>query len=166
MFETLWQYMMIFVMAALPWLEILVVIPIGIGIGLNPVGVGVVSFLGNFFPILLIVFLMKWFQTTNFYLRWKEKREQKKAAEETNEDLTKLEKKQRRNQRAAAIFKKYGLPGLAIMGPIVTGIHLAAVIALSLKASKLATSVWMGLSLIAWTIVLTIVSYYGFDFIL
>ncbi|PYZ97036.1 small multidrug efflux protein - like protein [Alteribacter lacisalsi] len=161
---------MIFIMAALPWLEILVVIPIGIGIGLNPFGVGLVSFIGNFLPVVLIVYLMKWFQSTAWYKRWKIKRQKKKAEKEaaavTEKEQRKLAKKKRRNERAGRIFGKYGLPGLALLGPAVTGIHLAAVIALSLKAGKLSTTVWMGVSLFAWTVLLTVVSYYGFDFIL
>ncbi|TMW70635.1 small multi-drug export protein [Alteribacter natronophilus] len=170
MFELLWQYTMIFIMAALPWLEILVVIPIGIGIGLNPFGVGLVSFLGNFLPVLLIVYLMKWFQSTSWYIRRREKRKRKKEAEEeaavTEKEQRRLAKKQHRRERAGRIFEKYGLPGLAFLGPAVTGIHLAAVIALSLNSGKTATTVWMGVSLLAWTILLTVVSYYGFDFIL
>ncbi|WP_035187194.1 small multi-drug export protein [Alteribacter aurantiacus] len=166
MFELLWQYTMIFIMAALPWLEILIVIPIGVGMGLNPYGVGIVSFLGNFLPVLLIVYLLKWFQNTAFYMRWKQKRERKKAEKLAAQSEEKQEKKKNRGERAQRIFEKYGLPGLAFLGPAVTGIHLAAVIALSFKANKHATTIWMGVSLVAWTIALTVASYYGFDFIL
>ncbi|MBM7095293.1 small multi-drug export protein [Bacillus sp. H-16] len=169
MFDLLWQYILVFLMAALPWLEILFVIPIGIGMGLNPFGVGIVSFAGNFIPVVLIVYLLKWFQTTRLYTNWKSRREEKKAvklAAQTEQDEEKLMKKQRRAARAHRVFEKYGLPGLALLGPLLTGIHLAAVIALSLKANKHATTVWMGASLAAWTVFLTIAAYYGFDFIL
>ncbi|UTR08951.1 small multi-drug export protein [Evansella sp. LMS18] len=215
LWETLWQYILIFVMAATPWLEILIVIPIGIAMGLNPYMVGIVSFIGNFLPIILIVYLLKWFQQTKWYQDWQEKRrfkklqkQRKKEAAGTNRDMQSgtsetnhiessvssqefnreknvqgadmdvqgpsenpdasnlpAKRKSSKKEKAAAIFHKYGLPGLAFVGPIITGIHLAAVIALSLKSDKLKTTIWMGISLILWTIVITAASYYGIDWI-
>ncbi|WP_244895300.1 small multi-drug export protein [Evansella clarkii] len=215
LWETLWQYILIFVMAATPWLEILIVIPIGIAMGLNPYMVGIVSFIGNFLPIILIVYLLKWFQQTKWYKGWQEKRRSKKLQKqrkkeaagtngdmqsdtyetihiespvsgqdlnrEKNEQETDMDdqgpgqnpaasnlpakRKASKKEKAAAIFHKYGLPGLAFVGPIITGIHLAAVIALSLKSDKLKTAVWMGVSLLIWTIVITAASYYGIDWI-
>ncbi|MDG5786107.1 small multi-drug export protein [Evansella sp. AB-P1] len=161
-FEVLWQYILLFVMAATPWLEILIVIPIGIALGLPPIPVAIVSFIGNFLPIVLIVYLFNWVQQTNWYVRRKKKKEIKK--QEQSDDANN-DKKATKKERASAIFHKYGLPGLAILGPIVTGIHLAAIIALSLKANKSKTTIWMGLSLILWTIVITVGSFYSIDWL-
>ncbi len=157
-------------MAATPWLEILVVIPIGIGMGLHPFWVGFISFIGNFLPIILIVYSLKKFQQTAWYKTWKEKRAHKKYLKEmdneTDDSDKQLQKnKKPKNKRAIAIFNKYGLPGLALLGPAITGIHLAAVIALSLKANKHQTTCWMGGSLLGWTIFLTIASYYSIDWV-
>ncbi|QKS70557.1 small multi-drug export protein [Paenalkalicoccus suaedae] len=156
MIELIWQYILIFAMAATPWLEILIVIPVGIGMGLDPILVGIVSFLGNFVPILLIVYLLQWFQRTAWYLRYREKREQRKQEKG---------KSKSRGTKGTALFNKYGLPGLALLGPAVTGIHLAAIIALSLKADKHKTTLWMGGSLVAWTVFLCIASVYSIDWI-
>ncbi|MBU9722911.1 MULTISPECIES: small multi-drug export protein [Bacillaceae] len=179
--ETLWQYILIFVMAATPWLEILIVIPIGIAMGLNPLMVAIVSFLGNFFPILIIVYSLAWFKQTAWYKNFakrKAAKKEKKARErelsqeqdpDNDSDIVVSESskpnKKSKKERAAAIFEKYGLPGLAFLGPIITGIHLAAIIALSLKASKTRTTIWMGVSLVFWTVLLTIASFYGIDWI-
>lgn len=152
MIETLWQYILIFILAATPWMEILVVIPIGIGIGLDPFLVAFVSFSGNFLPIILIIWLLNWFQTTKLYARWQE-RKSKKA------------KTKHAPSRGQRVFQRYGLPGLAFLGPVITGIHLAAVIALSLKATKAQTTVWMAVSLFVWTVVLTVASIYSIDFV-
>lgn len=150
MIDVLWQYTLIFIMAATPWFEILLVIPIGVGMGLEPLLVALVSFTGNFLPILLIVWLLNWFQTTAYYARYKKRREEKLNAKNTP-------------SRGQRVFQKYGLPGLAILGPLVTGIHLATVMALSLKAGKLSTTMWMGVSLIIWTLGLTVASVYALD---
>lgn len=197
MVELLWQYFLIFIMAATPWLEILIVIPIGIGMGLDPFWVGFISFAGNFLPILLIIYSLKWFQRTKWYKQWKARRRRKKEQKELKKreeravaenldqeavdhsdqpvtrdirdgrDAPRRPKKTRRTRKeqAASIFHKYGLPGLAILGPAVTGIHLAAVIALSLKADQHKTTAWMGGSLVVWTIILTAASYYGIDWV-
>jgi len=177
MIDLLWQYFLIFIMAATPWLEILIVIPIGIGMGLHPFWVGFFSFVGNFLPIILIVYSLKWFQQSTWFKNWKEKRAKKKQLKElkihpdstfSNDDLPEEQTtntNNSKNKRAVSIFNKYGLPGLALLGPAITGIHLAAIIALTLKADKHQTTFWMGGSLFAWTIFLTIASYYSMDWI-
>ncbi|ADU29063.1 small multi-drug export protein [Evansella cellulosilytica] len=165
-FELIWQYILIFVMAATPWLEILIVIPLGIAIGLHPIPVAIVSFVGNFLPILLIVYLMKWFQSTQWYKRRLEKKRLKKLAKEEQQEEGTVIKKKNKKERAAAIFEKYGLPGLAFLGPIITGIHLAAIIALSLKANKNKTTFWMAISLFIWTVAITVMSFYSIDWLI
>ena len=152
MIETLWQYALLFILAATPWLEILVVIPVGIGIGLDPFLVAFFSFTGNFLPIILIIWLLNWFQTTKIYARWQHRKTEKKVKKHTP-------------SRGQRVFQTYGLPGLAFLGPVITGIHLAAVIALSLKATKTQTTVWMAISLFVWTLFLTIASVYSIDFV-
>ncbi|WP_199228191.1 small multi-drug export protein [Salipaludibacillus keqinensis] len=183
MFDLIWQYLLIFFMAATPWLEILIVIPIGIGMGLNPFWVGIISFVGNFLPIIIIVYSLTWFQKTNIYKKWKQKRSLRKSLKNSEKPIqtstdsevepslsahnykqNKAPKKTKKD-RAADIFHKYGLPGLALLGPAITGIHLAALIALSLKADKHTTTWWMAGSLAAWTVFLTIASYYSLDWI-
>ncbi|MBU9714248.1 small multi-drug export protein [Evansella tamaricis] len=161
MFETLWQYFLIFVMAATPWIEILLVIPIGIAFGLHPAMVGLVSFLGNFLPIFVIIYSFSWFRRT----KWYQTRQIKNAQKQNSQEESYSSQKRTKKEKAAAIFQAYGLPGLAFLGPIITGIHLAAIIALSLKASKKLTTFWMGLSLLVWTIVITISAYYGIDWL-
>lgn len=150
MFDVLWQYILLFLMAAIPWFEILLVIPIGVGMGLEPFFVALVSFIGNFLPILLIVWLLNWFQTTAFYTRYKQRQATKQNMKNTP-------------SRGQRVFQRYGLPGLAILGPLVTGIHLATIMALSLKISKGRTTLWMGISLLIWTVGLTLASVYAME---
>ena len=129
-------YALVFVLAAIPLLEILVVIPIGVGLGFQPIAVAIAAFLGNLLPIYGII-----------------------AAHERIEGY--LERRQnesepsKRRQRAKRLWNRYGLPGLAVASPISTGVHLAAVFALGLGSSRRSTAVWMTASIAAWTVVIT-----------
>lgn len=140
------QHLLLFVLAATPWIELLVVIPAGIGMGLNPFPVAVITFLGNAIPVFVIVYGYKHWQI------WRGSKIKKKPS-----------KNSKRRQRAMAIWNKYGLPGLAFLGPLLTGIHLATIIALAFKPDKKDLVVWMNLSLFIWTIGMTIVSFYGIE---
>ncbi len=136
-------YVLVFVLAAIPWFEILLVIPVAIALGMNPVAVGLLAFLGNALPIYGIV---------AFHRRitaWLDRR--RMSADEQSS----------RTERARRIWDRYGLPGLALAGPIATGIHLAAVIALALGGSGRRVSAWMTVSLALWTVVLVAASAMG-----
>jgi hypothetical protein len=134
------QYALVFALAAIPLLEILVVIPIGIGLGLNVFGVALFAFLGNVLPIYGIVVFYGRLQTW-----WESRRESEPLA---------------RRERARRIWNQYGLPGLALVSPILTGVHLAAALALVFGSKKRAVAVWMTLAIAIWTVVLAVGSYY------
>lgn len=137
--DLLWQYILVFIAAATPWLEILIVIPVAIGAGLAPLPVAVISFVGNALPVLGIVALFRWWEQRRGPVR------------------------RRWNRRAVRVWTKWGLPGLAIAGPLVTGIHLAAVMALALRAPRRATTWWMTVSLAVWTIATTAATLAGME---
>ncbi|PRO66121.1 small multi-drug export protein [Alkalicoccus urumqiensis] len=149
--ELIWEYFVVFVMAAVPWLEILIVIPIAVGMGLDPWLTAVVSFVGNFLPVAGIIYLLQYMEKTTWYKKRQERKKQNA--------------KKDRGARGRKVFQKYGLPGLALLGPAITGIHLAAVIALSFRAEKHATFWWMAVSLGIWTVVVTIGSVLGVGWI-
>lgn len=136
------QYVLVFLLAATPLLEILVVIPIGVALGLDPSTVAVVAFAGNVLPIYGIVLghrrLAAW-------LAARRSRTEGSA----------------RRARARRIWNAYGMPGLALLAPVATGVHLAAVIALGLGARGRTTALWMTGSIAAWTVVITLASVAG-----
>src|SRR5690625_5747771 len=45
-------------------------------------------------------------------------------------------KTSKRNTRAVELFKKYGVIGSALLGPLLTGTHIAAFIGMSMGATK------------------------------
>ena len=140
------QYVVIFLLAAIPVVEILVVIPIGVGLGLNPVAVASFAFLGNVLPIYGIVLFYDRLRTW-----WR------------NRDGTTAESSKRK-ERARTIWSRYGLPGLALVSPVATGVHLAAAIALTVGSEGRSVAIWMTGAIALWTILLTAGVYYGITY--
>lgn len=139
MTDLLWQYTLVFLAAATPWLEIMIVIPVAVGMGLSPVPVTIVSFLGNALPVFGIIALFRQWERRRGGVgrRW--------------------------SPRAQRFWDRYGLPGIAFAGPVLTGIHLAAVMALALRADRRLTAMWMTLSLALWSVVTLAITVAGFE---
>ena len=143
----IYEYILVFLGAAIPWFEIALVIPLGIVWGLSPFWVMVLAFVGNMITVLALILGFDRFKV------WYTKRQEAKD---------KLQNK--KSERAKRIWNKYGLPGLAMLGPILIGTHIAAFIGMTLGASKKNTTVWLTISIAAWTLAFGILTALGFDF--
>lgn len=143
----MFEYFLVFLGAAIPWLEMGLVIPLGIIGGLNPITVTIVAIIGNLLTVLLLIIGFEKFQ------QWLAKRREGK--EQTPS---------KRSIRAKELWRKYGLPGMLMLGPILIGTHVAAFIALVLGGSKQQTTIWSVVSIVAWAIVFAVVTALGFDF--
>ncbi|MHA6259415.1 small multi-drug export protein [Sporosarcina sp. CAU 1771] len=143
----MFEYLLVFLGGAIPWLEIALVIPLGIVSGLSPFWVIIAAFTGNLFTVLLVIL---------GFQRVKEWREKRKKAKDQSES--------KRTERGKRIWNKYGMPGLALLGPILIGTHIAAFIALALGASKKNTTFWLTISILIWSIVFGVATAMGFDF--
>ncbi|WP_404404225.1 small multi-drug export protein [Jeotgalibacillus malaysiensis] len=144
------EYALLFLAAATPWLEIALVVPLGILRGLSPFWVMVTGFAGNLLTVFLLIVL---FQKVKEYLA---KRNEKKQTHKEN----------KRQTRARNVWNKYGLPGLSLLGPILIGTHIAAFIALSLGADKTRVLVWQIVSIAIWTLAFGYAAIFGIDFLL
>lgn len=139
------SYIIIFILAAIPFFEVMLIIPVAIVGGLPAVPVMIVAFLGNLLTLgLLIVFIEK-------IKSWRSKKKGDEA-------------ESKRHKRAKGIWDKYGLPGLAFVGPFFIGTHLTALLASTFGSSRKRTFYLMTASLAIWTIVLGLFAHYGFDF--
>ena len=147
--EGAWQYVTLFLISILPFLDVFYIIPVGVALGMSPIAVGVISFLGNF--IMVIVFAMFFRQIAE----WRNKRREMKG----KTGLTK------RETRARRIWEKYGLPVFALLSPSILGTDIAALMALLFGSSKPRVVTLMGLSLVVWSIVMTAGSVYGLKYI-
>jgi hypothetical protein len=154
MWETILLYLTIVVLAAVPWIEILVVIPFGIGIGLNPILVGVFAFVGNVLPVYLIVFGFERFNS------WWARRRGTFLVNPGDESW-----ESGRKARALQVMRKYGVPGTAALSPLLIGIHFGAILTILVGAPRNQIIAWMTGSLIVWTIGITVVSWAGIGWI-
>ncbi|WP_121614384.1 small multi-drug export protein [Mesobacillus foraminis] len=145
----LWQFVVIFIIAFAPWMDVSIVVPIGVAWGLPPMGVAITAFTGNLLLVLLLGFFFKQFYT------WREKRRKEKG-------ITEPSKKERKSKE---IWEKYGIPGLALLAPLLVGTDIAAVLALTFGSSRIHVISWMTVSLAVWTAVFTVGSVYGFSFL-
>lgn len=143
----IYEYFLVFLGAAIPWLEIALVIPLGIVAGLSPLWVMVMAFVGNMVTVLALIIGFDKFKI------WYTKRQ-----------VAKGKPVNKKSERAKRIWNKYGLPGLALLGPILIGTHIAAFIGMTLGATKKNTTLWLTISIGLWTLFFGIATALGFDF--
>lgn len=141
------QYVLVFVFAAIPWIEIAVVIPIALGLGIHPLFVAGLTFAGNLGSVLLLLKCMPWIP---------------RLRTRSDNDRDSVEKK-RRTAWGWWIWDRYGLAGLAIAAPVVTGVHLAALMAIVVDTERTAIAQWMTISIAGWTIFLVVGTLIGLN---
>ncbi|MCY7686990.1 small multi-drug export protein [Bacillus altitudinis] len=146
--DIVWGYVLVFILAALPFFEVVGVVPLGILSGLHPVTTAVIGFVGNFLTVLLLIVFVDRFKA--WWLKRKEEKHDEKG-----------EKKQ---LKARKVWERYGLPGLALIGPFIIGSHLAAFMCMSFGTKRKQVTVWMTVSLIMWTALAASLTGVGFHY--
>lgn len=161
--RTLVAYLTVLVAAAVPWLEVLLVVPVGILAGLAPVTVVAVAAVGNVASLVPVVLggdrLRAW---------WRRRRTARRVAAGDgtgpSEDLeASASDGGGRGARAQKVLDRYGLPGVALLGPLLTGIHVAALAALAAGADKRATLLWSTAGVVVWSAVTGVATIVGID---
>lgn len=137
-------YLLVFLFAMIPGIEPFIVIPVGIGLGLNPVWTGIAALLGSITAVVVIVLAYHRI-TTWWYGR-------------TGDDLRESSTRYRRARR---LWNRFGLPGLAVVGPILAGIHLTALVAVIGGTDTRMAIGWLSVGLVAWTLGLVAASVAG-----
>src|SRR5699024_5616326 len=140
------QYILIFLGAAIPWLEVLIVVPLGIVWGLSPIIVMILGFVGNMVKVIPVIFMFDKFKTCYDRRRKKQKKPSNKSV------------------KAVRQFKMYGVVGSGLFGPILTGTHIAAFIGMSMGATKKSMINWMSISIAGWVLAIGVITALGFDF--
>ncbi|MDQ2050567.1 small multi-drug export protein [Natronolimnohabitans sp. A-GB9] len=138
------QYALVFVFAAIPIVEILVVVPIAIGLGLDPLVTGLVAFAGNVVSVYALIAAHQRLTTW-----WRRRRSD---ADTDSRD---------RYARARRLWERYGLPGLSFGAPVLTGVHIATLAALLAGSSARLTAGWMTVGIGVWTVLLVVASVFG-----
>ncbi|WP_127533171.1 small multi-drug export protein [Paenibacillus kobensis] len=145
-----WSYLAVFMLSALPWIESSAVVVLAIALGLNPIWSTLLAFTGNWLTVVLMIFL---------FHRWQEWRNRKRMAS------GKPAQESKKSKRAHHVFVKYGLPGLAVIGPLLIGTEIAVAVAMIFKAPRKKILIWMTTSLAFWTILFAAAAYYGVGFV-
>lgn len=146
--KIIWGYILVFVLAAVPFFEAFGVIPIAGIAGLPWIPVFIIGLFGNLLTVFLLIIFIEQFQN------WRSKR--KKVSES---------KDNKRSIRAEKLWKKYGLPGLALLGPFFVGSHVTTLVSMTLGSTKKKTLIWMSTSITLWSLAITMLFYYGVDFL-
>lgn len=146
-----WSYLLVFVAAATPFVEILVVIPAAIIAGMHPVPVTVVALTGNLLTVAGAVFL-----GDRFLRWWRERRAERGHPSRPH--------RRRSAERALRIARRWGLPALGLLAPITTGSHAAAFAALAIGGTRRRVMVWMTVGLVPWAAVTAVIAVLGVGF--
>lgn len=129
------SYVLVFVLAMIPGIEPFIVIPVAIGIGLDPVITGVAAFLGSLTAVGAIVVTHRRLATW-----WNRRYDSDDTISST------------RYNRAQRVWNRYGIPGLAVGGPILAGIHLTALFAAITGSNNRSVFGWLTVGLGMWTV--------------
>ena len=144
----------VFLGGALPWLEAVVVIPAGIVAGLDPVAVLLAGLSGNLLTVVLAAFYGERLRT------WYRTRKQRTEAPPPSGGPD----RSARARRMRRVMQRWGMPGLALLGPLGLGSQLSAVLAVSMGVSARRTTAWIGAGVTAWCVVAAVLAATGMSF--
>ncbi|WP_017614499.1 small multi-drug export protein [Nocardiopsis salina] len=139
-------HLLVLLGAAVPWVELLAVPP-AIALGLSPVTVGITAFLSNtavsFAAITGSARLLAW---------WERRRGRPIGSGATG-------------QRGRKAFERFGVPGLALQGPFLSGMYFAVLFAVLLGAPRNSVMLWTVVSNALWTVALAVGTIAGVGFL-
>jgi hypothetical protein len=131
----------VFIAGAIPWMEAIAVVPSGIALGLNPVATVVAAVIGNTITIFIFAFLSG---------SIRQKIINRRITKGKSGDSAKFEK-------ALKAFDKYGIYGMAFLGPILIGTQFAAAASVAAGVKPLRASILITLSMVAWAGLIAII---------
>jgi uncharacterized membrane protein len=139
-----WPYALVFLAAATPVVEVLVVIPAAVLAGMPPVPTTLLALAGNLGTVVLVGVAgdraMSW---------WRRRRPGRS------------ERTSRRSRRARELAQRWGVPALAFLAPVTTGTHIATLAALATGATTTRVLRWMTVGLAVWAAAVAVVAVLG-----
>ena len=132
----------VFLAAATPYLEAIVVVPIAIVLGLDPVVTTVVAVAGNALTIGLFAL------SSQKVMGWIAARRHRRGLEDYSPSV----------QRGMDIFHSYGVWAMAVLGPLLIGTQVAAAIAVSLGLSAARVTVIVTAATAGWAVLAAVVT--------
>lgn len=136
-----WGLIGIFIAGAIPWMEAIAVVPSGILLGLNPTATVTAAILGNAITIFLFAYLGSTIRSKIIARR---------IAKGKSAESPKFDK-------ALRAFDKYGIYGMAFLGPIIIGTQFAAAASVAAGVKPLRVSILITASMILWATLIAVV---------
>jgi len=136
-----WGLLGIFLAGAVPWMEAIAVVPSGIILGLDPTATVIAAILGNAITIFLFAYLGSTIRAKIIARRITKG----KSAESPKFD------------KASKAFDKYGIYGMALLGPIIIGTQFAAAASVAAGVKPLKVSFLITASMILWATLIAVV---------
>jgi membrane protein YqaA with SNARE-associated domain len=115
-------------------LELWAAIPLGFALDLHPIMIALLSAIGSIISAAIVILFGKSLRS------WLMKR---------------WERKEKKQGRLSRIWNQYGVIGLGLVSPLLTGAPLGAAIGLSFGARPGKLLIWMTVGIIVWSIILT-----------
>ncbi|WP_028552796.1 small multi-drug export protein [Paenibacillus sp. UNC451MF] len=125
-------------------LELWAAIPLGFALKLHPVMTAFLSSLGSIASAIVVIFF------GSSLRNWLVRRFQSKSGG--------------RGGTMTRIWHKYGIAGLGLLSPLITGAPLGAAIGISFSAEPRKLFLWMTIGIVFWSAVLTAAVAYGVSF--
>lgn len=136
-----WGLFGIFLAGATPWMEAIAVVPSGIALGLDPIATVVAAVVGNAITIFLFAYAGSGIRDRIMKRRVK----RGKSAESP------------KFEKAVKAFDRYGIYGMAALGPLIIGTQFAAAASVAAGVKPLRVSLLVTASMILWSIALAFV---------
>ncbi len=144
-----WILLGAFLGGALPWLEAIVVIPVAIVAGGPAVPVLLAAMTGNLLTVWLAAVFGARVRTW-----WSARRAARREAD-GGEHPEVAERRHRRAVRVERVMNRWGMPGLALLGPLGLGTQLSALAAVAVGVSARVAFIWVGAGTVLWSLVAT-----------
>jgi len=124
----------VFIAGAIPWMEAIAVVPSGLILGLNPIATVIAAALGNAITIFVFAYLGSTIRA---------KIVARRIAKGKSAESPKFEK-------AIKAFDRYGIYGMAFLGPVIIGTQFAAAASVAAGVKPLRVSILITTSMILW----------------
>ena len=131
-----WGLIGIFIAGAIPWMEAIAVVPSGIILGLDPIATVIAAAIGNAITIFVFAYLGSTIRAKII---------ERRVAKGKSAEFPKFEK-------ALRAFDRYGIYGMAFLGPIIIGTQFAAAASVAAGVKPLRVSILITASMVLWAV--------------
>lgn len=137
----------VFIFGAIPWFEAIGVVPGGILVGLNPTLTVIAAAAGNLITIAVFAYGGAKIRS------WVIARREAKGKQPKSDRWAKAQK----------AFEKYGIYGMAILGPLIIGTQFAAAASVAAGVRPARVTLVISIAMLLWAIVFAVLTSWAVD---